>query len=1147
MNNRFLTIGIFLALSVWMAFVPWRACAAPVEGGYASASLLSAGKWVKIKIRHSGIHQITDSELRGMGFDNPGAVAVYGYPVAALLADNRLTPELPDDLPPVPSARYGDKLVFYGEGDVSLSVSEFTTGGVTADFVDVKRNYFADYGTYFLTDSHPRAEMQVVPFSVSDFPAVSVSFGMAHFEEEVQNPGETGARYLGANFMGAGFGEWMLGMPAFNGEGNVNLRLLAGVRLDDSSRLYVTLSGSPRRGKMVFSRSGDTYAYGSEEFAYSVGDVVPRPDGLYPVRCEFSGTPEGLAALEYVTALYPRGNTLAGEPQSVFVFGGDAACGNAEFSDGGRALAFWNITRRGAPVALEAQRCGEDKTAVSLRGGAAGRTDGGREYVVAFDPEATLLPVEAWGEATCADLHSASTPHMLVVASRDFMPQAERLARLHRETDGIDVEVVAQENVYNEFSSGTPHLMAIRRLARMFHDRAPHKFRSILLFGPAHYDSRGLMAEDAEWFRNHYLPMFICEDFSVSGHINRSYSTDAFVGMLDDDAGVFDVAGKKMTVAVGRIPATSAEDADDYLAKLERYVSALPSEGWHTRAAIICDSGNDNGHMADADGLAAIIGESAPWTTVVKAYNTVYPLEGGSARMLRRSLVSALSQGVCFLGYSGHGSPTVFAPEELWGVGMAERTEYDTPPFAMFASCRSLYIDHPGRNTGTIMLFKNRGGAIAVVGSVREVYKTENQVLNLCVGAEFFGGDAMTLGEVFRRARNSVAERAAEVLPGSDIRKLWHNTLCYNLAGDPEIGRNSSGRRMELTHVAGVGLAAGARLSVPAGKGVPVEGCVTLPTGEVDAGFHGRGVVAVFDGRKEKKVVNGTAAEKAGSTFFDEDLIYEKCFRIDDGRFSGDLWLPLPGCTDGGQRISMYAVSDDGRHIASGWLGALSVTPFVEGYEPGDDTVPVISAMYLDHEGFVDGDVVGCRPVVYAEVAPNEIGVAGMSAQIGKSVSLSLDGGKQRIAGSGICFHIDEHGGGRFECRVGTLTDGRHRLTLKVSNYAGQSASRTVSFTVIGQDASALLAVDEYPSVSGVTFRLEEHTFPSEPAGRIVIADAAGRVVFTDAEATFPYRWNLADGDGAEVPEGVYEATAYLHGGNAYGSATPVRVVVLRR
>lgn len=1126
--------------------MPVKVFAALGAGWYAEKSVLSSGKWVRIKVRGSGMHQVTDSELREMGFADPGKVAVYGYP-ATMLADNMLTDNIPDDLPPLPFARYGDKLVFYAEGDVSLHVSRHRQpDGSGKDFTEVKRNYFADYGIYFLTDSHPGKQIAELPYESSGQAAAAVSHGMAHFEEEFQNPGAVGARYIGPDCVATGGGSWQIEIPGFNGDGVINTRVLLGARNDEATWVYFTLFGKQQRIEAVSSRSEETYGYGIDKFDYVLEGVERRPDGSYNVKLDFAGVPSGIAALEYVTAFYPRDNRLDGRTQSMFVFPGDAR--EVEFACEGMDLAVWEVTHRESPVALETVAATGGRIHSSLPEGCCAGVPGTAEhkYVMLFNPAATLLPVEYAGEVNCPDLHASPTPHMLVVASRDFMPHAERIAELHREADGLDVVVVSQDDVYNEFSSGTPHLMAVRRLARMYRDRDPAKFRSILLFGPAHYDSRGLAVDDKEDFHNHYLPMFICEEAEMAGHMHKSYATDAFVGMLDEDEGKFDIRQGKMSVAVGRIPAKSALEADSYIGKVERYVAHPPVGAFHNRAVLICDSGNENGHMKDADEMAGLIAECSPATTVFKAYNPVYPVEGKSAKALRKKLVSALSDGVCFLGYSGHGSPKMFAPEELWSVGMAEGTDYDVPPFAMLASCRALYIDHPGRSTGTAMLFKNHGGAIAVAGALREVYKVENQVLNLCVGREFFSAaKGSTAGEVFMRARNAVIGQAMQQMSSISREKLQLNTLCYNLAGDPEVMIPVAGRQVVITHAGGVELPDDAALKLEAGGEIAVEGAVMMPGGGIDAGFDGYGIISVYDGAKELKVINGTAEEKKGIAVLDEDLIYEKRLRITSGRFSDRLYIPLPSRPSHEHRVSMWAVSDDGLLQGTGFLGGMSISPGDYGSKPVEGQKPEIKSVYIGSPGFRDGDLVCGSPVVYAEVSAGTAGVAGFSTIIGQSLLLSLDGGKKVYDDAYRYFHSDENGGGVLEFNLGHLHDGRHSLTLRVTDYAGRSDSRTIMFTVVDRGAEASLGVDEYPAITEATFRLE-HTFPSEPTGRIVVADGEGRVVFTDDDASFPYTWNLCRTDGGSVSEGVYMVSAYLKAGGVYGSAPPVEVVVSR-
>lgn len=98
------------------------------------------------------------------------------------------------------------------------------------------------------------------------------------------------------------------------------------------------------------------------------------------------------------------------------------------------------------------------------------------------------------GEVASSNLHGLEQRDMIIISAPSLVQQAERLAVAHREKDGLTVEVVTPEAIYNEFSSGTPDATAYRRLMKMFYDRSsslgnPPKY--LLLFGDGIYDNRG--------------------------------------------------------------------------------------------------------------------------------------------------------------------------------------------------------------------------------------------------------------------------------------------------------------------------------------------------------------------------------------------------------------------------------------------------------------------------------------------------------------------------------------------------------------------------------------------------------------------------------------------------------------------------------
>ena len=118
MNNTFWkNIRRYIRFAVILILAAVSVDAAAFSSGYfAGDSRLSKGRWVKIKVKDTGMHQITDIELKEMGFADPSKVAVFGFP-AVSLSDYKLTERTPDDLPPVPAIRQGEKLYSELQGD----------------------------------------------------------------------------------------------------------------------------------------------------------------------------------------------------------------------------------------------------------------------------------------------------------------------------------------------------------------------------------------------------------------------------------------------------------------------------------------------------------------------------------------------------------------------------------------------------------------------------------------------------------------------------------------------------------------------------------------------------------------------------------------------------------------------------------------------------------------------------------------------------------------------------------------------------------------------------------------------------------------------------------------------------------------------
>ncbi len=96
-------------------------------------------------------------------------------------------------------------------------------------------------------------------------------------------------------------------------------------------------------------------------------------------------------------------------------------------------------------------------------------TDSLREFIIC-DKNGYYIPV-SYEAVQNQNLHSISDVDFVIISPESFLEQAHRLAGIHESVDGMDVIVVTPEQIYNEFSSGSQDVSAIRDFMRMLYSR----------------------------------------------------------------------------------------------------------------------------------------------------------------------------------------------------------------------------------------------------------------------------------------------------------------------------------------------------------------------------------------------------------------------------------------------------------------------------------------------------------------------------------------------------------------------------------------------------------------------------------------------------------------------------------------------------
>lgn len=1140
--QRFLSITALLVAALCAGFSQARAQSR--EFAYAPQSVLSQGRWVKVRVTQTGVHAISDAELRAMGFEQPEKVTVHGYP-AVQLSHYRLTPELPDDLPQVAAVRHANRLLFYGVADTDFSMYTTRSGGRVLYPVNLARNYYARYSEYFLTDSRPVKAPVQVSFDSDVTTFLTSCRSVVHIEEEVQNTHQLGARFFGADFGAVPNQSVPFAMPGYLPDRDITLQGAMAIFSPAGSAFGfpVTLpSGNQFQIKVPRHPENDYHYYGTRFTTYDRPPLAD--DGRYTLSVNAAPYQITYGGFDYLTVSYPRSTRLEGKTQELLLFPDirpdwGVALSLPQGEEG--AAAVWDVTDPGAVRVLHTlvSAPGEIKVTPGMDGDLV--EDVPERRIAVFNPVGELLGVSHPTLVAASNLHALPTPRLLIVAASRWLKEAERLAAAHRRTQGIDVAVVPQEFIYNEFSSGTPHVMGLRRFVHMLHHRNPGKLRSVLLFGGATYDNRNLLGLPEEEFSSTYIPMYQCEDISMSGRKPKSFATDCMVGMLDANPDEFSFVNLPMTVNVSRIPARMPQDAVGVVNKIVNYLEHPPVADRHSRALLMSDKGDTNSHLSDSEKIGHTIERADSTVTVTRAYNSLYPITFGKAAQLNRQIAGTLSRGVAYWGYTGHATPMILGGAEIWSNRLCDATDYPAPPFAMLATCRPLYFDHSGRSFGEALLYKERGGAICVVGGMREVYQQHNRPLNVNIARHFFTAEPdATFGDVYRRAHNaSIPLLAQHTSEEVDYR---YNTIAYSMIGDPELPVSRPGFKVNIAGLQGL----------TALTPTTVTGEITDLSGNRATGFCGKVYLSLFDGAQTAKVINVNDADGENSFLGEEvrlesDQIYQAEAEVTNGVFTMELFVPVPTRLSSGHRLTLFASSTDNSMHASGVIPSLSVAIPSAIEEPSPSTAPEITEMYLDRPEFRSGDVTSPHVTLHAAIAPNPCGIVGYSAQIGQSLSLVLDGATP-IASAPAALSRHSDGSATLAVPLPTLRDGLHTLTLTVRNHASQATSHTISFTSVASRSEARVRLPLHP-VGGDSVEVAIEGAPADAElCRLTLADASGRGVATLSapSAASPVAVPLTASDGTPLPSGRYTVAAYLRCGNRY-MATPAATLIIRR
>lgn len=726
---------------------------------------------------------------------------------------------------------------------------------------------------------------------------------------------------------------------------------------------------------------------------------------------------------------------------------------------------------------------------------------------------------------TNQDYHAHGETDMVIIVptNRGNDTQAQRLKKLH-EANGLTVQVVYADELYNEFSSGTPDASAYKRYMKMLYDRASTNTempKYLILFGDGSYDNRMHTSEWSSYSPDDYL---LCYESENSFSEVYCYVSDDFFCLLDDGEDITGYRGKP-DVAVGRYPIRSLTEATTMVDKLETYQANTYAGDWQNTIVMMGDDGNSNVHMTQADGVAKIIEKSYPAYDVKRvmwdAYTRTTTSTGNRYPAASTLLKSYMTNGALMMNYSGHGSPYQISHEAVLLLSDFQTTTSNHLPLWFTASCDIMPFDGQTDNIGEAAILNSHGGAIAFYGTTRTVVTTANEKMNKAF-TTYVMNPTYTVGEAVRQAKNYLVTSGSETTV---------NKLQYTLLGDPALKLALPSRGIQIDSIAGK--AATSVVSLKAGDVVEVKGHVTGSTITTDSltSFSGSISATVFDVRSTITCKQNDGTETA-FTFNDYDkTLYNGVNTVTHGAFTFSFMVPKDiTYSDDQARIVVYAVNDSATQTAHGSTTNLSFNG--TGNVTSDKVGPNIYC-YLNSTSFSNGDDVNPTPYFVATIS-DESGLNTTGNGIGHDLALIIDNDPNTsyILNDKEYFTYDENSykSGTVEYSIPELTTGQHKLLFRAWDTMNNMSEAQLNFNVVnGLDPDVYdVELVNNPVTSIAKFRIIHNRGGCSVDIKLDIFDMSGRAICSKSETgvasdnSYTMTWDLCSTDGGALSTGIY-------------------------
>lgn len=1130
---------------------------------------LKSGTFYKIKVDRSGVFKISSQFLRDNGINpasvNPKNFRIYGNGGLALPEYNQdfRFPALQEDAIQVVGEddgvwNDGDYALFYAQGPSGYNLYDQTNGSGNKRVetrIDRPNNFiniYEDFSYYFINfdiGSGKRVQDSDTPFSAAN--AITTYDAYQFVNEEKFNLMHFGRVWVG---------------DSFNTQKTLTFNTVTPIQITDAIRYRVRVVGLNSTGNKVdFSINGlnpvsvnlsSNVPYFPITYTGIIGQLQGNQISLN-INPNLASNPNGQFYFDYAEVQYKENLNFNGQQMNFRAYQVQEGMGNTfsfRMSNTSGLEQVWDVS----DITNAKRKINKSGDGSTFDFGYVADSDIFNNEFVAFNASAAYNPLFV-GRIENQDLSGLQGVDYLMITSPEFMGHAQRLANYYQ--GKYNVAVVDLNKIYNEYSSGSQDITAIRDFVTKLN--TPNgSLKYVFILGDSSYDFRGRTLPGSD-----IVPSYQSEE---SGSLESSYvSDDYFVSTAVQTAAGSNFLAKFLPdIPIGRLPAANLTEAKLLIDKTLAYYNGLngqstPFGEWRMKMDFVVDNREPTNPFPKIVNDALVASFETPPNdkkeyNLRKLYLDSFTPEVTSGGVRYPQVNQAISNDVgnsLFLFYFGHGGINGWAQARVLTTTEVQNFNNYNNIFSRFPlvstiTCEFTLWDDPQTfSVGEQVMKNSQGGAATMITSSRKIATSYGVTYTTKFLENVFklnNDHFYNLGDAFLKSK---------IEYGPNI-----NHLMVNFLGDPA-GRLSRPDRFLTIDTIDSPVPG----QIRALDFVKIKGHVKKADGTLDATFNGRVAINIFDKKLNKTTLDGTL------TYVEEGSpIVKASGNAVNGNYTVEFFVPKDiNYEIGTGRILGYA--DNKVYDVF-----VSQSQTIGGINPNgiQDNLPPVSHLYMNNTNFANGGITDQNPMLLACVT-DDTGINSTGSGIGHDITTYLDG---QIINTVVLNDFYSSGEG-FGCANPALADyqkgfvtypfrnlspGEHQLTFKIWDINNNSTTSSLNFIVKDESQQKLIInrLLNWPNpFTDKTYIQFEHNCDDILDVNVQIYTITGKLVRTlSASVTAePFlqgfrtprtaiEWDGKDDFGEVVAKGTYIFKVYAKSQNqdkCKGGATGVEKMVL--